>query len=1072
MRTPQDVPSGAVKPRAGRARWWIIGAVVLLIVVLASLRSLAILYTDSLWFTSVHLHFVWSTLVAVKVGLFASFGAAFFVLLWVNLVLCDRIGAHDALSQPEEDFLRRYQRMVRPHAGRVYAAIAFLAALVAAATSISQWNNWLLFTHATSFPHSDPQFHVNDGFFVFRLPFLQFLVDWTLAALFVVLLFTALFHYLNGGIRVRSTPHVRPVVKVHLSVLLALIALAKAAGYFLQRYSLDMSTSGYVEGAGYTDVHARLPALAVLFFVSLFAAVILLVNIRRQGWTLPVLAIGVWAFVALVIGVVYPAVLQVLKVNPAQSTLEKPYIARNISATRSAYGLSDVAVSHFADKTTVSPATVAASLTTLANIRLWDPSTQISLADFRTKQDISQYYTFQGVQVDRYSTQGTLHPVIVGVRQINSAEIPSSSWVNTHLQYTHGEGFVLAEANQATANGNPVFTVKDVPTTSDKGAPTVHQPAVYFGLQDPGYVIADTHQSELDGLRATGGTIEGHYQGSGGVPLNSFLTRAAFALRLGDLNVLVSNLVTPHSKMLFVRDVRTMAEKAAPFLSFDSQAYPAVVNGQIDWILNAYTTTANYPYSQNAATLNAALPTTATAALPPSFNYIRNSVVVVVNAYSGKMTYYAMDQSDPILRAYESAFPGMFTPASHMTPALRAHLRYGADIFSVQAAMYGRYHITSRAQFYTAGDAWVVSPTTGVRSGKLQVQYKINQQGQVVAGTYTPMTPVYQVMALPGQTTQSFTLSDAFVPAGSGGTDTQPLRALLVANSDPTRFGQLHVYETPPGASKVGPIQADTEILQTPTVSREITLLNQQGSRVLLGNILPVPIGQSVIYVRPLYAESKTVPQPQLKYVITVLGQHVRMRQTLGASLNALLGTTLKSTGGILTTTPTGTTPGSSTSSTSSGAVAQAEKLLAEAANDYARAQADLKAGKLGSYQSEVAAAQTATSRADQLLKQVTTGSTAAGASSSSTPGAPASSGTAATAQAPATTTGPGTGSGGSAGTAASSSGTTPAPPSGSATTTGTSTRTTTGTTNGGGAGATTNGTSRHGGSGTTPAET
>ncbi len=996
MRTPQDVPQGAARPRTKRTRWWIVAAVIVLLVLLASLRSLATVYTDSLWFSSVGLHRVWSTLVAVKVGLFASFGAAFFVVLWVNLVLCDRIGGHEVLPEPEDELLRRYQRAVRPHAARVYAAIAFVAALVAAATTIGQWNNWLLFTHAQTFPARDPQFGMNVGFFVFRLPFLAFLVDWVLGSLFAVLLLTALFHYLNGGIRVRTAPHVRPMVKVHLSVILALIALAKAAGYFLQRYSLDLSTNGYVEGAGYTDVHARIPALSVLFFVSLFAAVILLVNIRRQGWTLPVLAIGVWAFVALVIGVVYPAVLQVLKVNPAQSTLEKPYITRNIAATRAAYGLGGVTVSHVADKTTIPTTTVDASLTTLTNVRLWDPAPQISQADFKTKQDISAYYTFQTVQMDRYTTHGVIRPAVVGVRQIDPTNVPSPSWVNTHLQYTHGEGLVMAKANQATANGNPVFSIRDVPTVSAKGAPKVRQPAVYFGVTNPGYAIANTRQPELDGSRSTGADVGGHYRGTGGVTLNSFLTRAAFALRLGDLNVLDSNLITSKSKMMFVRDVRTMAEKAAPFLSFDSQPYPALVNGQIDWILNAYTTTANYPYSQNASSLNQDLPTTAANHLPASFNYIRNSVVVVVNAYSGKMTYYAMDTAtDPILRAYEAAFPKMFTPASDMSPTLRAHLRYGSDLFAVQAAMYGRYHITSPTQFYTAGNAWVVAPTPGVVTQNLQQHYVLNAQGQVVSGTYTPMTPVYQVMALPGQSTQSFTVTDAYVPAGGGGTNSQNLRALLIGNSDPTHFGQLQVYETPSGASKIGPIQADTEIDQTPTVSKEITLLNQQGSKVLLGNVLPLPIGKSVIYVRPLYAESKTVPQPQLKYVITVLGQHVRMKPTLGASLNALLGTTLKTTSaGVLTTTPTATAPTTPppTSSTSSGPVSQAQKLLAEAANDYAKAQADLKAGNLGGYQSEVAAAQSATGHAQQLLQSVAPGATSSGSSGSTGPGSTGSS--------------------------------------------------------------------------------
>jgi uncharacterized protein len=968
VRTPPDVPSRVAKPRSGHLRWWIVGGVLVLIVLLGSLRSLAGLYTDSLWFSNVGFHRVWSTILAVKVGLFASFGAAFFVVLWVNLVICDRIAAHSLFADPADDFVRRYQRFVRPYAGRVYAVLALAIALIAAATTIGQWNSWLLFTHATSFAHKDPQFGLNDGFFVFRLPFLQFLVDWTLASLVVVLVLTALFHYLNGGIRPRGTPHVSPAVKVHLSVLLALVALTKAAGYVLSRFSLDLSTNGYVEGAGYADAHARLPALDVLFFVSLFAAAILLFNIWRQGWTLPVLAVGVWAFVALVIGVIYPAVLQALKVNPAQSTLERAYIARNIKATRYAYGLDHVKVSSFPDNTVV-PDTIDSDLTTLDNIRLWDPSATVSLADFQNKQAISDYYTFQTVQVDRYTAGGTIRPAIVGVRQIDPASLPSSSWVNLHLQYTHGEGLVLAEANEATAKGNPVFAISDVPSKSASGFPNVTQPAIYFGVNQPGYVIADTHQPELDGLRPTGGEVEGHYEGSGGVQLGSFLTRAAFALRLGDLNLLLSNLVTSQSRIMFIRDVRTMAEKAAPFLSYDSQPYPALVDGHVDWILNAYTTTANYPYSQNANTQN--LPTV--SGLPSTYNYVRNSVVVVVNAYTGKMRFYAMDPNDPILQAYESAFPKMFEPKALMPTSIKDQLRYGNDLFAAQAAIYGRYHITSPAQFYAAGDAWIVSPTTGVSSPtqRLRQNFVLNQQGQIISGTYQPMTPVYQVEAEPGHANQSFTVTDAYVPAGRTGTKDEFLRALLVGNSNPSQFGQLHVYETPPGKSKVGPILADSEIKQTTTVSRQITLLNTNGSHVRLGNILPVLVGRSVLYVRPLYVVSTTVGQPQLKYVVAVLGQNVKMERTLGATLNALLHTKLKSTGGVLTTTPnppTVTPPSSSSGKSSSSSVAKARTLLARAASDFSKAQADLKAGNLGGYQSEVAAAQAATAKADEYL--------------------------------------------------------------------------------------------------------
>jgi uncharacterized membrane protein (UPF0182 family) len=821
----------------------------------------------------------------------------------------------------------------------------------------------------------DPQFGLDIGFFVFGLPFLQFLVNWALVALVVVLAVTAVFHYLNGGIRAqRSAPRVRPMVKVHLSVLLALIALVKAAGYVLQRYQLDMSTNGYVEGAGYTDVHARLPALELLFFISLFAAAILLYNVRRQGWTLPVLAIGLWAFVALVIGVIYPTVLQALKVNPAQNKLEKTYIARNIAATRTAYGLQHVQETTFPGTTTLPSSAIAADATTLLNIRLWDPNPSITQRTFQKKQNIKSYYQFQSVAVDRYTVNGTLRPVIVGVRQINPTDLPSSGWVNTHLQYTHGEGVVLAQANESGGDGNPYFTISDVPPTSAPGYPKVTQPAVYFGLDQPGYVIADTRQRELDYQKKTGTDVETHYRGPGGVQLSSWLTKAAFAVRFGDFNLLISDLITPQSKMMFVRDVQAMAQKAAPFLSFGSHPY-AVVTGHIDWILNGYTTTANYPYSQNADTQHVP----PGSGLPASYNYVRNSVKVVIDAYSGKMTFYAMGH-DPILRAYEQAFPGMFTPAAKMSPTLRAHLRYPANLFSIQAAVYGRYHITVPSDFYTAGDAWTLSPTIGAGSPQSspQVTLTTNGQGEITGSSYQPMAPVYQVMAQPDQHTQEFTISDAYVPAGQS---SQILSALLIGDANPgPGYGHLHVYVTPPGSSVNGPVQADAAIQQTNTVSSAITLLNRDGSQVLLGNILPIPIDHSMIYVRPLYVVSSGNPLPQLKDVIVVFGQRVAMKPTLAAALDTALGTDV-----IQTSAPPATTPATSNGAKSAiptQTLARARSYLQQAAQYFQKAQTDLNQHNLGAYQNDVDQAQTYTQKAEQLLGQVPAGATGSGGAS------------------------------------------------------------------------------------------
>ena len=949
MRTPQDLPAPRARSLRPRGRWWIVVVVVVLIVIFASLKSVATIYTDSLWFSSVKQHAVWSTLLAVKVGLFAAFGAAFFAVLWVNLLVCDRLaGPVTSASEPEDELVRRYRTAIRPYSGRIYAGIALVVALIAASGTIGEWQNWILFRHGGNFGVTDPQFHRDAGFFVFKLPFLSFIVNWSLASLVVISVITAIFHYLNGGIRPqRARPRVRPVVKAHLSVLLALIALAKAAGYFLARYQLDLSHNGYVEGAGYTDVHARLPALSLLFWISLAAAAVLLYNIRRRGWTLPVLAVGVWAFVALVVGVIYPAVLQVLKVNPAQNTLERPYIQRNIKATRAAFALNGVKAKPFAGNEKISPAQVASSLSTLNNIRLWDPDPNISLQTLQKLQYIRAYYSFQSVGVDRYTVDGQLRPAIVGVRQLNSSAVPGS-WVNEHLQYTHGEGLVLALANQATAGGNPTFGIQNVPSQSSPGLPRITQGAVYFGLQAPGYVVADTRQPELDYQLGRGNNVETHYKGTGGVQVGSFLTKAAFAIRLGDFNLLISNLVTSQSRIIFVRDVQQMAQKAAPFLHFDNNPYAAVVDGHIDWILDAYTTSDQYPYSQNADTSQ--LPPG--SGLPNSYNYVRNSVKVVINAYSGKMTFYDMTTPttrDPILQAYKGAFPDMFTPAAQMTPALTAHLRYPEDLFAAQAAMFGRYHITSAAQFFTAGnnggDAWSLSPTSGAGSpsAALGVTTVTNAQGQITGQPPQRMSPLYQVLAQPGQTKQSFTISDAYVPA-SQGNQVQNLSAFIMSDGD-GQPGQLTVYETPAGTSVAGPVQADSRMSQSQIVSKQISLLDQHGSNVLLGNTLMIPIGQSILYIRPLYVESAGNPQPQLQDVIAVFGTNVNMETTLDAVLTDVLGTTV----GTGSTTPSTTQPGSISGPLSTSVQDQIKAGVEQAIADYESAQAALKSGQPGS---------------------------------------------------------------------------------------------------------------------------
>jgi uncharacterized membrane protein (UPF0182 family) len=925
------------------------------IVLLFSLKSLATIWTDSMWFSSEGYHSVWWQLLATKIGLFASFGAAFALALFINLLICDRLGIKEPVSFADDELVSKFQEVVHPIAGRIYSVVSVILGLLAASGTIGQWQNWVLFSHARNFGIADPQFRRDVGFYIFRLPFLQFCIRWTFLSLLGVLFISAIAHYLNGGIRVRPGDlRVMPAVKAHLSVLLALIAITKAVGYVMARYALATSRSGYVEGAGYTDVHVRIPALNLLVFASLFAAAVLLWNIRQRGWTLPVLAVGVWGFVAIVIGVIYPAAFQTFKVNPAQSSLEKTLITRNIAATRHAYSMDKVKTTPFIGNSAPSTTEVAAASPTLANMRLWDPSPNVSLQTFNKLQGLRAYYTFTTLGVDRYKLQGKMTPTLLGVRQLNPADIPNTSWVNSHLQYTHGTGAALAPANQVASNGNPAFAISDVPPVSTNGAPVLKQSGIYFGVDDPGYVVANSKQTEVDYQSPQSGTsVENHYVGKGGVQLSSLAKRAAFALRLNDFNLLISNLITPKSRIIAVRDVRDMVNKAAPFLSYDSEIYGTVVGGHLKWVIDGYTTSSAYPFSQDIATQQ----TPPGSTMPASYNYARNSVKAVVDAYTGSLNFYVNDPSDPIIQAYETAFPSLFSSLNQASPELRAHLRYPADLFGAQSAIYGRYHTTSPTGFYNSSDTWMISPTSGAGAPDqaLAVTQTTTPQGFISGSTLSRMSPLAQVMALPGSSEQVFTWTEAMVPTSSG--QIQNLAAFLTVASDGPDRGKIKAYITPRGQSVLGPVQADAEIQQSSKVSRIITPLDQHGSNVLLGNLLMVPVGHTMLYARPLYVSSAGNPLPQLKYLITVLDQKVAIAQDLASALADVLGQ-----GASLPPSQGGASGGGS------NAKATVNSLLAKASDAYDAAQVALKAGNLAEYQRQIQIMGTAIADAKKLV--------------------------------------------------------------------------------------------------------
>jgi hypothetical protein len=940
VRPPTEIPKPTRSASHARRRGIVI-AIILLVAILLSLNAFAHIYTDALWFSSVHLHPVWRSLFDIKAGLMLTFAVIFGVLLFASLMVAERLAPKGPSLDAEDEFVKRYQEVIGPYVRWLRLGLVVVLALIVGSQALGQWNNWILFRNGVPFGVKDPQFGRDVGYYVFKLPFELFLVHWALVALIVILLVTVLFHYLNGGIRLQGArPRVRPAVKAHISVILGLIALVKAAGYYLARFSLDLSSNGYNKGADYADVHARVPAIELLLLVSLAAFLLLIYNIRRQGWALPVIGVGLWFVVALTAGTIYPAIVQALKVNPAQNTLERPYIQRNINATRSAFGLNAVTNTNYAATSTLTAAQLTANADTLANVRLWDPL--LTQPTYDKLQDFRSYYQFNTLAVDRYPiaapTGTAVTPAIVGVREVNDQDIPSPSWVNTHLVFTHGYGMVVSPANAQTANGDPTFAVQGVPPVSNNGFPSITQPSVYFGLDNNGYVVADTKQAELDYQLANGTNVQTHYTGNGGVQLSSFFDRLMFALRFGDYNLLISSQLTGQSRLIFDRGVQARVSKAAPFLSLDADPYPALINGHIDWIQDAYTTTDNYPYSQDADT-SALSPG---SGLQKQFNYVRNSVKVVIDSYTGSMTFYVMDPKDPIIQTYEKAFPGMFTPASKMPSALTSHIRYPEDVFTVQASMYGKYHITSAANFYSAADAWTLSPSpgSGSPSQALQTTQTTNAQGQIVStGQLVRMAPVYQELKVPGQSQQSFTLLDAFVPVSSQ-SQIQTLSGFMIAGSDPGQYGKLSMFVAPRNQPVQGPSIVAADIDQNTTISKDISLLNQNGSSVLLGNVLMIPVADALLYIQPLYVASTRNAIPELQNIIAVYGTTAAIGTTLGDALTQVFASPVSTT----------VTPGGA----SSGLSPQVRQLLSDAQTFYTQSQVDLKAGNLGAYQNDI----------------------------------------------------------------------------------------------------------------------
>ena len=979
MRPPEQMKSRRRRTNRGRILLGVGGLAVFLF--FTSIRGLAGFWTDYLWFDSLTMSSVWTSMLWAKIGLGLLFTAVFFVALWANLFLADRLAPKIRPPGPEDELARRWQQFMGRRVILVRSVISLLFALMVGAGVSSQWQSWLFFTNRVDFGIIDQQFGRDVGFYVFQLPFLTFVVSWAFAAILVIFVVTTIQHFLNGGIRVQGQAgsRVTPQVKAHLSLLLGLLALAKGVGYYLDRFELTLSSRGFVDGATYTDVKAQMPALQLLMIVSVFCFGLLVFNIWRRGFTYPIIAVGLWALVATLAGTIYPALVQRFQVEPSESTKEAIYIERNIEMTRIAMGLDQVMLQDFNYKPTLTPKDIDENLATVRNVRLLDPA--VMRDTFQQTQGIKSFYDFRDIDVDRYEIDGRTTQVVLAARELKQTDLPNTSWESEHIAFTHGYGIAAAPANAIDANGRPAYALADIPVTANDGAAAleIDSPGLYVGEGLKGYALVGAARDEMDFQDDDDRTEVTRYDGADGVGIGSLARKLAYALRFAEPNLVVSGEVGPETRILYKRDVVDRAKTLAPFLKFDQDPYPAVVEGRVMWILDAYTSTDMFPYAQRVNPR-----AVRSGDLRSSLNYVRNSVKVVIDAYDGAPTFYIVDDDDPLAQSYRQQFPQLF---SDTPPPLEIakHFRYPEDLFRIQTDMWGRYRINDPAEFYDAAGAWSIAQDPGNSIGLTAVESVIDAAGNVISSSEVRVAPQYLLMRLPGAEDESFVLFRPFVPF-SDDDSRKNLKGFMVVHNDPERYGEIEVYEIRSSTPVDGPALFNSNIQTEEEISERLTLLNQNGSTVVPGNLLLIPVGNSLLYVRPLFIEATgTTAVPELQLVIVGVGPEVVIADSFESALaKAIPGLNIDLKSGLVEQDPsvasgdqdddsdrsdTDSESGDPEADDESGDVS-IEELLALSRAAFERADAALRTGDLAGYQQWVDTAAGYIAKAQELLTQ------------------------------------------------------------------------------------------------------
>jgi uncharacterized membrane protein (UPF0182 family) len=874
-----------------RVRIWLISVIVVLFVLAP---TLARWYTDWLWFGEVGYRRVFWVPLLSRIGVTAVLAGVLFTLVWFNLrpfLRGPQLG--DVIDLEVDPRSRRaYRRVARGmySTGLVAGAVGIVALVTGVAAS-THWPMFQQFVHARPFGVADPIFGRDIGFFVFALPVYSFLEAWLFSWLLTIFLVVGIGYFLtHASSMLRGVWALPPGPRAHLSLLVGAILLVRGWGFSLDAYGLEYSSRGAIVGATFTDIHTVLPTLRVLTVLFVVCAALMFANVRLRALRLAVLTTLVIA-VAWIVGLgVLPRLVQQVRVTPNELTVETPFIRHGIVATLRAFGLDHIQEREFpADP--VTPEIAARNRATIENVRLWDY--RPLLAAYQQLQGLRPYYVFGDVDIDRYRIGGVQRQVMLAAREFDPRRLTpqARTWVNEHLVYTHGYGLVINPVNRMSPEGMPEFFIKDIPPSSLPDL-VITQPQIYFGEHTEDYVITNTHVQELDYPRGDE-NVYTTYRGRGGIQLTP-LRRMAFAYRFGDARLMLSSDISTQSRLLFGRELRARVRRIAPFLAYDHDPYLVVTGGRLKWIVDAYTTTDRYPYATPASDIN----------------YIRNAVKVVVDAYDGSVDFYLVDSVDPLAASFARIFPELFKPASAIPSDLAAHLRYPVDLFEIQAQVYATFHMRDPRVFYNREDVWA-TPTELFGNEPVRVQ------------------PYYVTMRLSDMPEPEFVLILPFAPANRDN-----LIAWMAARNDVPHYGELVVYRISKDRLTFGPMQVESRINQDPTISQQLTLWNQQGSRVIRGNLLVIPMENAVMYVEPLFLQAERSQLPELKRVIVATGPRIVMEETLEAAVAKMLGAAAP---------PPATGP-----------TRVVQTLIREADDAYRRAQELLRQGDLAGYAKEM----------------------------------------------------------------------------------------------------------------------